>query len=160
MRLARNRSSSGSIVRSLVETWYHVGLTLHAAVVVLVFGSASAPRPWTAYSARAREGSTSPAKSLRKASSLSPKKPSFLITPALAGGFGNFAASAAKSSPASGARAATYTSAETLGSLPSSLMIVPANEWPTKTVGPSWPAKGRRTAPTASASERNRVGTA
>src|SRR5258708_2392423 len=160
MRLARNRSSSGSIVRSLVETWYHVGLTLHAAVVVFVVGSASAPRPCTAYSARARDGATSPAKSPRKASSPSQKKPSFLITPALAGGFGNFAASAPKSSPASGARAATYTSAETLGSLPASLIIVPAKEGPTKTVGPSWEARARRVAATSSASEVNGFWTA
>src|SRR6202453_3755126 len=99
-------------------------------MVVLVFGGASAPRPWTAYTARAADGSASPAKSLRKDPSLSQKNPLALTIPALAGGFGNFAASAPKSSPASGARAATYTSAETFGSLPASLMIVPAKEWP------------------------------
>src|SRR6202041_163166 len=155
MRLARKRSSPGSIVRSSVETWYHVGFTLHAAAVVLVLGSASAPLPCTAYSTCARDGSISPAKSLRKASSPSQKKPSFLTTPALAGGFGNVAASAPKSSPASGARAATYTSAETLGSLPASLIIVPAKECPTKTVGPSWDARARRVAATSSANEVN-----
>ena len=45
IRFARNRSSSGLMVRSSVETWYQHGFVLHAAAVVLPVGSASAPRP-------------------------------------------------------------------------------------------------------------------
>jgi hypothetical protein len=40
-----------------------------------------------------------------------------------------------------------------MGSLPVSLMIVPAKEWPTRTVGPFWRARTRRVAAAASASD-------
>ena len=43
--------------------------------------------------------------------------------------------------------------AETLGSTPASLMTVPAQEWPTRTVGPSCSARMRRVAATSCASE-------
>jgi len=49
------------------------------------------------------------------------------------------------------------TSAATLGSMPASLMIVPANEWPTSTVGPSCSARIRCVAATSSASEVSEV---
>src|SRR6266403_5245452 len=66
---------------------------------------------------------------------------------------GNFPDSATKSSPASGARAATYTSAETFGSVPVSLMTVPPHEWATSTVGPSCIASTRRVSATESSTE-------
>lgn len=55
--------------------------------------------------------------------------------------------------PVSGAKAATYTSALTFGSLPASVITVPPQECPTRTTLPCWLFKARRVAATSSASE-------
>src|SRR5258705_9533513 len=152
IRFARKRCRSGLIVRSCFETAYHDGLDRHAATVVFSLVSVATVDACTAYSTRDVAGATPFAKSLKNAASLSCANPSVVTTPALAGGDGNVLARATKSSPASGARAATYTSAETLGSSPASLTMVPDHECPARTVGPCSAARARRVAATLSAS--------
>jgi hypothetical protein len=94
MRFARNRSSSGEIVRSGTETAYQAGLDRQAATVVLSWKSPAETRPCIAYSMRATSGSTPLAKSLTNASSVSAPDPFVKTRPALAGGAGNRRASA------------------------------------------------------------------
>src|SRR5258706_8559006 len=95
MRSAMKRWISGEIVLSFADIWYQVGLLRQAATVVRPENSEVEMRPCTAYRMRAFTGSTSPAKYFRNDSSLSCAKPPDVTRPSLAGGRGNFIASAA-----------------------------------------------------------------
>jgi hypothetical protein len=48
MRLARNLSSSGEVVRSCLETAYQDGFERQAAIVVLSLNKVAEMCPWTA----------------------------------------------------------------------------------------------------------------
>ncbi|MNI84042.1 hypothetical protein D3C73_1409070 [compost metagenome] len=107
MRLARKRSRSGLMVWSRLDTAYHDGLLRQAAAVVRSVNRVLAIGCCTANNCIALAWGTSLAKYLRKASCLRLTKPSCSSVPARTGMVGYFADSATKSSPASGARAAT-----------------------------------------------------
>src|SRR5215813_5829628 len=66
---------------------------------------------------------------------------------------GGFLISEDTDSPVSGAKAAIYTSAATLGWLPASVTTTPPYEWPTRITGPSIASMVRLVVATSSASE-------
>ena len=76
MRSAMNRCSSGEIVRSRRETAYQACRDRQAATIVRSPKRESDTRPCTAYSTRARPGSTPLAKSFRNASWVRAPNPS------------------------------------------------------------------------------------
>src|SRR6266436_2215387 len=66
---------------------------------------------------------------------------------------GGFLISVDTDSPLSGAKAETYTSPATFGSLPASVMTLPPYEWPTRITGPFCSAIARLVVATSSAND-------
>src|SRR5262245_59347482 len=149
-----NRCASGGIILSSVATRYQLGFFLQAASVTLPFSASKPQGVCDSPMNSASFGSTSAANDAANFALARYRKPSrggrIGGTGAPGGGF---LIRSATDSPLSGAKAAMYTSAATLGSLPASVITAPPYEWPTRITGPFCASIALRVAATSPASE-------
>src|SRR5467141_5022730 len=148
------RWADGGIILSSVDTRYQLGFVFQAGSLIV---PASAPTPhgtWEFAMNSAVSSSTSAAKAKWNLAGSRNKKPSFggRIGGTGAPGGGSLI-SDDTDSPLSGAKAATYTSPATFGSVPASVMTAPPYEWPTRMTGPFCTAIARFVVATSSASD-------
>src|SRR6266436_3782930 len=132
-----NRCASGGIILSSLVTRYQLGLLFHAACVTLPVTASSPHGTCDSAMNAAVFASTSPANAAGNLALSRNRKPS---RGGRIGGCGPPAGkvliSASTDWPLSGAKAAMYTSAATLGSLPASVITAPPYECPTRITGP------------------------
>src|SRR4029077_10897270 len=126
-RLDIARWASGGIILSSVVTRYQLGLVLHAGLLIAPLMAPMPHGTWESAINAAFSGSTSAAKEAGNFALSRNKKPSCggSIGGTGAPGGGGSLISVPTDSPLSGAKAAMYTRADTLGSLPASVITAP-----------------------------------
>src|SRR4051794_19296971 len=153
-RSAIARCAGGGIIRSSVATRYQLGLMRQAGSVTAPSRAATPHGTCESAMKDACPAGRSPAKD---AANLSRSR---YRLPSRGGRIGGTGAPGGGSamrvltdSPLSGAKAVTYTSAETLGCVPTSVMTTPPYEWPTRTTSPSRASRTSRVASTSPSSD-------
>jgi len=132
-------------VRRVPQSRYQLGLDRQAGSEIVPASEATAVGAWAANRTVLSVSERSWAKCSRTPISVSLRNPSASgRNSELIGGASTVCPSDAADSPASGAKAATKTSADTLSSRPTSVMTAPPYECPTRTTGPSARARARR----------------
>src|SRR6267143_4349710 len=153
-RLDMARWAAGGIILSSVVTKYQLGLFFHAGSLIAPLRASTPQGTCESAMNAASSSSTSAAKEARNFALSRNRYP---LRGARIGGTGapggGFLISASTDSPLSGAKAETYTSPATFGSLPASVMTLPPYEWPTRITGPFCDAIARFVVATSSASD-------